>query len=185
MWRGVAFHMTSQQSNPGEDEDKFDLDVSAEPPREPVLEEDEEAHGADSPINGLNRKQEQAIIALLNEPTIPQAARAAGVGQRSLNRWLANPVFSRAYRNARREAFAHAVALTQRYAPVAVNTLAKIMADPTTPCHARVTAASTLLRFGREGIELDDLAGRIEALETSMQQNNGSGGEPARFARVA
>ncbi len=27
------------------------------------------------------------------------------------------------------------------------------------------TAATTLLRFGREGIELDDLAARVEALE--------------------
>src|SRR6185369_2629842 len=44
-------------------------------------------------------------------------------------------------------------------------TLVKLMADPKTPAHARVTAASTLLKFGREGIELDDLATRIEALE--------------------
>lgn len=120
---------------------------------------------------GLTKRQEKTIVALLNEPTIPQAAKAAGVGVRSVHRWLADPIFSRAYRTARREAFSHAIALTQRYAPVAVNVLAKIMADPTTPTHARVTAAATLLRFGREGIELDDLAGRIEALETSMLQN--------------
>jgi hypothetical protein len=30
---------------------------------------------------------------------------------------------------------------------------------------ARVSAATNLLRFGREALELDDIAGRLEALE--------------------
>ncbi len=65
--------------------------------------------------------------------------------------------------------FSQAIGLTQHYAPLAVNTLATIMADKTAPSHARVTAASTLLKFGREGIELDDLAARVEALEGAAE----------------
>jgi len=38
------------------------------------------------------------------------------------------------------------------------------------PHHAKVSAATNLLRFGREGIELDDLAARVEALERSAPQ---------------
>jgi len=57
------------------------------------------------------------------------------------------------------------VGMTQRYAPVAVATLVKVMGDAACPPGARVTAAGVLLRFGREGIELDDLAERVETLE--------------------
>ena len=117
-------------------------------------------------INGtLTARHERAIIALLNEQTIGKAATTAGVSERTLYRWLDDPGFSRAYRKARREAFGQAIALTQRYAPLAVNTLAKIMTDQDAPAHAKASAATTLLRFGREGLELDDLAARIEALE--------------------
>jgi hypothetical protein len=58
--------------------------------------------------------------------------------------------------------------LTQKYAPVAVATLVKVMQDQTVPPAAKVNAAAVLLRFGREGIELDDLAERVEALERAM-----------------
>ena len=122
-------------------------------------------------FDALSPKQEKAILALLQEPTIAKPARAAQIGDRTIHRWLCDPDFGKAYRKARREAFGHAIALTQHYAPLAVNTLATIMADTSAPSHARVTAASTLLKFGREGIELDDLAARIEALEEAAEQS--------------
>ena len=115
--------------------------------------------------DGITPKQEKAILALLHEPTIPKAAKACGLGERTIHRWLTEPEFTAAYRRARREAFGHSIALAQQYAPLAVNTLIKAMTDPESPYHSRVTAASTLLKFGREGIELDDLAARVEALE--------------------
>ncbi|HZL49543.1 MAG TPA: hypothetical protein VFC37_01200 [Terracidiphilus sp.] len=80
-------------------------------------------------------------------------------------------MFKRAYHAARREAFGHAIGLTQRYAPVAVNTLVKVMSDPQTPAGVKVAAAAVLLRFGRDGIELDDLAQRLEVLEAAAEQN--------------
>ncbi len=119
----------------------------------------------DDPQRALTPVQERAIIALLNEQTISRAAAAVEVGQRTLYRWLRQPEFARAYREARREAFGQAIALTQRYAPLAVNTLAQVMMDNDAPSSSKVAAATTILRFGREGIELDDLAARIEALE--------------------
>jgi hypothetical protein len=119
---------------------------------------------------GLTPKQEQAMIALLNEPTIERAAKTAGVGERTLHRWLDEPAFSRAYRKARREAFSQAIAASQRYAPVAVQTLAKIMTDGTLSVSARVSAATALLKFSRESIELDDLATRVDDLERSMKE---------------
>src|SRR5690606_1678536 len=118
--------------------------------------------------DGLTLGQEKAIVALMAEPSIARAAKACDVCERTLHRWLQEPGFMSAYRRARREAFGHAIALTQRYAPLAVQTLAKVMADDNAPHTARVQAATSLLRFGRDGIELDDLQERIETLEAQM-----------------
>ena len=115
--------------------------------------------------NGLTPKQEQAIIELLAQPSVRKAAEVAGVGERTLYRWLEEPAFAAAYKKTRREAFKQAMGLTQRYAPVAVSTLAQITTDKTAPHSARVSAAQALLKFSRESLELDDLAERISALE--------------------
>jgi len=120
--------------------------------------------------DGLTPKQERTIIALLHEPTLPRAAETVGVHEKTVYRWLTEPRFSSVYRRTRREAFGQAIALTQKYAPMAVQTLAKVMLDPNAPAHARVTAATSLLRFGRDGIELEDLAARVDALEMVRQE---------------
>ena len=117
------------------------------------------------PDDTISEKQESAVLALLSEPSIPKAAAAVGVTDRTLHRWLQEPAFKAAYRNARRDAFSQAIAMTQRYAPLAVNTLAKVMTDPAAPTNAKVSAAAAVLRFGREGIELEDIETRIAALE--------------------
>ncbi len=126
-------------------------------------------------IDNLTTKQELAIVALLRESTVANAALACEASERTIYRWFQDPEFAKAYRRARREAFGHAVALTQRYAPLAVNTLASVMSDKNAPPHARVTAASNILKFGREGIELDDLAARVEALEQATEQREKAG----------
>ena len=54
----------------------------------------------------FGRKQEEAIAALLTQRNVEEAARTAGVGTRTLLRWLKMPEFDAAYRQARRAAFA-------------------------------------------------------------------------------
>ncbi|MFO0858008.1 MAG: hypothetical protein U0640_11690 [Phycisphaerales bacterium] len=110
-------------------------------------------------------KQDQAIVALLAEPSIARAAVVVGVSERTIHRWLEDDMFARAFRKARREAFSQAIAACQRYTPLAVHALAKIVTDGSVQASARVSAASALLKFGRDSIELDDLASRIETLE--------------------
>lgn len=122
------------------------------------------------PTPGLSHKQEQAILALLAEPTVARAAASCKVGVRTLHRWLREDVFGKAYRLARRETFAQAVSLTQRYAGLAVQTLARVMTDETAPVASRVAAATSMLKFARDSIELDDLADRVEALERSSKE---------------
>lgn len=120
--------------------------------------------------DGLTVRQEKGIIALINETTVAGASRASGIGERTLHKWLKESNFNRCYRRARREAFSLSIAMTQRYAAVAVNNLAKIMNDPAAHNTARVSAATALLRYGRESIELDDLAARVDQLEAEAPE---------------
>ena len=120
------------------------------------------------PTPGLTPLQDKAVEAILQQPTLARAAAAVGVNERTLRRWMEEPVFRDAVQAARRAAFGQAMGLVQWYSCVAVAALVKVVNDPAAPANCRVTAAAVLLRVGREGIELDDLARRVEALERSM-----------------
>ena len=132
-------------------------------------------------------EQEKAILALIEQPTVPKAAEVAGVAISTIYRWLKEPVFAEAYREARRESFRHAISLTQRYAPAAIQTLMKVMQDPSAAHTAKVTAATALLKFSRESIELDDLAARVENLEraAAAEQPGTDGPGPLGIADAA
>ncbi len=120
-------------------------------------------------VDGLSNRQEKALAALIVETSIEKASVACGIPQRTIYQWLERPEFSMAYRRARREAFAHAMSIAQRYSPHAIQTLVKIMADNSTASASRVAAATALLKFSRDSIELDDLSQRIEALERDIK----------------
>lgn len=123
-------------------------------------------------LDGLSPNQEAALLALLTEPTVLKAAERSGVGARTIYKWLErDPRFAAAYRSARREAFVHAMTITQRYAPMAIQALARIMVDPAAPASARVSAATAVLNFARQSIEIDDLAERVRALEAARSDS--------------
>jgi hypothetical protein len=125
--------------------------------------------GGVDPVDGLTAPQAKALAALLQEPTVARAADVAGVGERTLRRWLGEPLFRGAVFRARREAFGQAIWLTQRYAAVAVAALVKMVNDASVPPASKVSAATAILRFGREAMELDDLAERVEILEQAAK----------------
>ena len=116
----------------------------------------------------LSRNQERAISALLVHPTMTQAADAAGIGEVTLWRWLRIPTFKEQYRLARREAVSQAVGQLQAACSVAVVALTDISKDVTCPASARVSAAKTVLEMALKGVELEDLAVRVEDLEQQV-----------------
>jgi hypothetical protein len=122
------------------------------------------------PAQELPPAQEQAIIALLREPTVAKAAETSGVPASTMYRWLKEPGFRAAYREGRRESYSHAVSLVQSYVPHAVQSLMKMVADLSTPPAVRATCCGMLLKFGRESIDQDEMIGRIEALEASQEK---------------
>jgi hypothetical protein len=57
----------------------------------------------------LDRKWGAAIAALIAHPTIPAAAQAVTVSEKTLDRWLKDPAFARRYREARQGLFQHGI----------------------------------------------------------------------------
>jgi hypothetical protein len=58
-----------------------------------------------------------------------------------------------------------------------VQTLVKVMADDGAPHSAKVSAASALMKYGRESIELDDVVERVEKLEVDTAAREKATGE--------
>ena len=78
--------------------------------------------------------------------------------------------FLAAYRAARREAVSQAVGHLQGACSVAVLALTDISQDVNCPASARVSAARTVLELALKGVELEDLAMRVEELESQMSR---------------
>src|SRR3712207_3503436 len=113
----------------------------------------------------LTPKQEKAVACLLATATIADAAQRAGVGETTIYRWLKEPDFAAAYRDARREAVGQAIARLQQPSSPAAFVLANTMAERSTPASVKVQAASKILDLSLRAVELEDLEERITALE--------------------
>ena len=114
----------------------------------------------------LPRRKEQAISALLLHATLSEVAAALAVDESTLRRWLReDTAFQTAYREARRAVVQHAITQVQRATGEAVETLRSVMQDAEAPASAKVSAAKAILETAVKGIEIEDLAARIAALE--------------------
>ncbi len=120
----------------------------------------------------LTRKQEAAIAALVSCSTIGEAARTAGVGERTLWRWLQLPDFQTRYRAARRQVVETAIGRLQQATGAAVDTLQKLLKR--SPPSVRLGAAKAILDQSVRAIELLDLAARVEVLERQHARNGGT-----------
>jgi hypothetical protein len=113
----------------------------------------------------IGRKQEEAILALLAQRSIDEAARVAKISSRTLYRWLNEPEFYRAFRKARRTVFSQTVARLQQAAPAAATTLLKTLVEAGAPHSVRVRAAECILNHAMKPIELEDIEARLAELE--------------------
>ena len=114
-------------------------------------------------MNGISRKQDTAIGALLSRPTISAAAESVGIGEATLRRWLKDAGFLAAYRGARRDALEHCVALLQKAGSDAVKALQQSLQANSEG--VRLRAACAILDYSMKGAELLDLEARIAVLE--------------------
>lgn len=111
----------------------------------------------------LSRLQPQAIAALLAHPTVPKAAKACGVAASTLARWLQEPEFQRAYREAQRAVVDEAMRNIQAATVEAVATLRRNLKCKNS--FAENAAAQALIAHALKTVELRELQARIDALE--------------------
>jgi AcrR family transcriptional regulator len=128
----------------------------------------------------LTRKAEQAIAALLEHPTIDEAARACGVSKRSLWRWLQREDFQKRYRASQRAVVDSAITRLQAATLRAVETLERNL-----NCgnfFAENAAAQAILTHSFKAIEVRELQQQIDEIKTLLASRASGKHEPRRTA---
>ncbi|MDI9390034.1 MAG: hypothetical protein QM402_01665 [Synergistota bacterium] len=120
----------------------------------------------------LEPKQQQAIIALLTQPTITGAAASIGINPKTLHEWLKQPDFREAYAEARDQTMDQAITRLQQAISKAIDTLIAIMGSDLAKDAARVTAARTILDMAFKAYELEQIAERLTKLEQRLEGLN-------------
>jgi uncharacterized protein (UPF0147 family) len=97
-----------------------------------------------------------------------EAAEAAGISETTLWRWLQIKEFHTAYMKARRESVKQGIARLQNATGEAVSVLQEVMSDKEAPRSVRVTAAKAIIEYSIKAVEVEDLAHRVDELESVM-----------------
>jgi hypothetical protein len=115
------------------------------------------------------RQKDLFLAALLVQPTIVLAARAAGISEATAQRWLKDAAFQQAYADARKQALGEALAFLQGAMLAAVSTLKHVMLSTDTKPVTQVAAARTILEMGLRSLELEAVDARIAKLVEEME----------------
>jgi hypothetical protein len=115
----------------------------------------------------LTRKAEQAIAALLEHPTMAEAARSCGVSERSLWRWLQRDDFQKRYREAQRAVVDSAITKLQAATLRAVETLERNLTCGN--FFAENAAAQAILTHSFKAIEVRELQEQIDEIKTLLE----------------
>ncbi len=118
-----------------------------------------------------SRKEEIAILALLTEATMKEAAEKADISESTLWRWMQQEAFKDKYQQAKRQSIEHATARLRQGMTIAVNTLIEIMENKGSAM-ARVIAAKTVIESAMKAHEIEDLQDRVDRLEESLKENS-------------
>ena len=119
----------------------------------------------------ISTKQRAAIASLLTESSVKDAAAKAGIGERTLHRWLKESkyeAFQAAYDAAQNEAVERAVARLAGELQPAIRTLSTIHQDTEQLASSRIRAASVILAEFRHQKEFNELEQRIAQLEEQL-----------------
>ncbi len=125
-------------------------------------------HGSKS-----SRQRDEAILALLSQRSIEEAARVADIAPNTLRRWLKQPEFEAAYREAKREMFSQSLARLQNASPAAASTIIKLALDPITPAATKLRAAESILDRVAKAMETEDIQARLTAVERAVEATKG------------
>jgi transposase-like protein len=110
-------------------------------------------------------KHIEAISVLLLCPTIAEAAKQLGIGDRTLRRWMRTEPFRSNYLEARQQVMTEAIASLQKAAAKAVESLVDKLNDPDESSGIQVAAARAILEYSFRGADREGLLYRQGAYE--------------------
>lgn len=143
-----------------------------EPERRPVQENeelvDDVTESLFEALIELSPAEERAIQGLLTQRTRKAVAEFAGVPERTLYRWLNKPEFADALREAKRAAYAHAVARLNQMTLSAVDAMEDLMNDPSILPNIRLRAARNILQCAAQSVALETEA-RLDQLRLGRE----------------
>jgi len=122
----------------------------------------------------LSTNQGKALAALLVNSTIKEAAKAAGLGERTVKRYLADDTFRGELRKRQQEALAAASAAMAGKAGDAVKVLYDMMMNAEASDNVRVRAALGFVQRCDTMADFDELAERLDVVEEG-QKTRGNG----------
>ena len=115
----------------------------------------------------FDRKKEEAIAALLTQPTMEGAARTAKISTKTLQRWLQTAEFQQAYVQARWDRFGQLTAQFQQACFGALAILRNVMLDSAASAASKLRAAQFTLQFSAQALQ-EDLPVRVQRLEQQL-----------------
>lgn len=115
--------------------------------------------------HGLSPRQARFVSAMIVTRTVADAARMAGIGERTAYTYLADPAVQAAIGRGLDDVLADATRQITGTIGPALAALESILQDPTVPASARVAAARLLLDAGLRYRTTLDLATRLANVE--------------------
>lgn len=113
----------------------------------------------------LTAKQTRAIAALLQSPTLREAAESCGVPESTLFRWLNEQTFKDAFDQARGQLLQGTLTALQAISCEAVGVLREIMNSGASPAGVRVRAAAEVIGLALRAKGEIEIENRLRTLE--------------------
>jgi hypothetical protein len=117
--------------------------------------------------NNISTKQQKAIAALLSERTTGAAAKRAGIAERTLYTWLADPAFRAALKSAERDVLDDVTRRLTAGQRLALDTLEKLIQSArheSTKLNACVSWLNMFIKYR----DMKDIDERLTALEAAI-----------------
>jgi len=121
----------------------------------------------------LTTKQNKAISCLLSAKNNLEASKIAGVSNRTLTRWLTDPDFTRALKQAEGDLISNNIRELIKDLDVNRQTIMDIRDDPKTPEHVKLKACMALDSSVKSWRDLQNLETRITNLEEVVYDKHG------------
>lgn len=123
---------------------------------------------ADGKAENITDRQRRAIAALLSTRNVTEAARLAHVGERTLYRWLTEPVFRAELLKAEGAAIDQAARRLIGMQDGALEVLSELLAAARAPAGVRLRAAQAVLDYLLRLRELRNTEKRLADLEAAV-----------------